>query len=174
MTSRTKHEFVDDNPYLVYSGDADTSYDGDSGSGGGGGGGSDSDILWVEIYGGIGPYNWATNPSSDIEATTNFSLTASVEEIKEAVDAGKIVKVFSKQQMSPTTVATIVFDMVSYDYISDNEVSKPVFISTAVGKVGSNMQFRTYKLDFAYGDGGYINQGRQYVSNLTPYPEFSS
>lgn len=36
--AEAKHEFIDDNPYIVYTGKPDTAYDGDNGGGGGGGG----------------------------------------------------------------------------------------------------------------------------------------
>ena len=39
MTEKTKHSFVDDNPYLVYTGEPDTAIEGGSGSGSGSGGG---------------------------------------------------------------------------------------------------------------------------------------
>lgn len=38
MVEKTKHSFVDDNPYLVYAGEVDTSIDGGSGGSGGSGG----------------------------------------------------------------------------------------------------------------------------------------
>ena len=35
--AETKHEFIDDNPYITYTGKPDTAYDGEGGGGGGGG-----------------------------------------------------------------------------------------------------------------------------------------
>ena len=46
--AETKHEFIDDNPYITYTGKPDTAYDGEGG-GGGGGGGSTIEIKSYEI-----------------------------------------------------------------------------------------------------------------------------
>ena len=45
--AETKHEFIDDNPYITYTGKPETAYDGEGG--GGGGGGSTIEIKSYEI-----------------------------------------------------------------------------------------------------------------------------
>lgn len=168
MTAKTKHAFVDDNPYLVYSGDVDTSYNGDSGGGGGGGGG-DAGVFWVEILGNRkDPSDWAINPASDANATTDFYLSATIEEIRAAVNAGKIVKAISHNQKSPNPNDTgnYIFDLCTYSTFSNNNVFKPIFVYTNVLKSGENLGYEAYIIDFAYGVDGYINQARRYAGTF--------
>lgn len=90
MTEKTKHEFVDDNPYLVYSGEVNTSYSGDSGSGGGGGGGGDagdSDVFWVTITSESPMNEWSTVETNPTTLSSDKSYT----EIVQAVKDGKTV-----------------------------------------------------------------------------------
>jgi hypothetical protein len=86
---KTKHEFVDDNPYLVYSGEPDTSVDN---AGGGGGGGGTNDIMRVYI-------NEAANRwDLDTSGLYNTALTANhtVNEIVQAINDNKEVVVYVK------------------------------------------------------------------------------
>lgn len=48
--AETKHEFIDDNPYITYTGKPDTAYDGE---GGGGGGGYTLPIASADTLGGV-------------------------------------------------------------------------------------------------------------------------
>ena len=48
--AETKHEFIDDNPYITYTGKPETAYDGE---GGGGGGGYTLPIASAETLGGV-------------------------------------------------------------------------------------------------------------------------
>ena len=49
--AETKHEFIDDNPYITYTGKPDTAYDGEGG--GGGGGGYTLPIASADTLGGV-------------------------------------------------------------------------------------------------------------------------
>lgn len=44
---KTKHEFIDDNPYLVYSGEPESTLD--NAGGGGGGGGDNANLFVIEV-----------------------------------------------------------------------------------------------------------------------------
>lgn len=89
MTEKTKHEFVDDNPYLVYSGDINASYNADSGSGGGGGGGDagDNGVFYVTITSETPMDNW----SNDDTNPTLLSSDKSHAEILQAITDGKTI-----------------------------------------------------------------------------------
>ena len=87
MTAKTKHAFVDDNPYLVYSGDVDTSYSGDSGGGGGGGGGDDEKTFFVTITGENPMDGWSGTLSDPETLSSDKSYT----EIVQAIADGKTV-----------------------------------------------------------------------------------
>lgn len=66
---KTKHEFVDDNPYLVYSGEPDTSVDN---AGGGGGGDDDSPFLYVTV-------------TEDLSTWTDEGIALTISENKDAI-----------------------------------------------------------------------------------------
>ena len=76
---KTKHAFVDDNPYLVYSGEPESTLDN---AGGGGGGGDDSPFLYVTVDEDFG--SWSTDP-------TALTINESYETIVNALQAGKEV-----------------------------------------------------------------------------------
>ncbi len=127
MTKKTKHEFVDDNPYLVYSGDIDTSYNGDSGSGGGdGGGGGGGDVgdngIFVVHITGAEVAGWST------VGTSNFNVTESIDDIVEAFLSGKKVIAIQVPRTSvPITDTLYQFDLNNVDIDSENDANNPVY-----------------------------------------------
>ena len=72
---KTKHEFVDDNPYLVYSGEPDATADN-------AGGGDDSPFLYVDVKEDI--LTWTQNQ-------INLTLSESPETVVDAMRTGKMV-----------------------------------------------------------------------------------
>lgn len=166
MTEKTKHEFVDDNPYLVYSGDIDASYSGDSGSGGGGGGDAGSGVFWVEITGNSkNPDEWANNPATDETATTDFTLSATVNEITEAINAGKIVKVIAEGE-----IGNFVFDMSSYTINPDDGTLIATFISLNVWVDGDTLNITSHILNVVNINNVYRNFGKKLTTNVEPNP----
>ena len=106
MVAKTKHEFVDDNPYLVYSGDLDTSYDGasESGGGGGGGGGDAGDnTFYVTVTG----TNLLTEWTDDQQNPEILSADKSYAEISQAVADGKNVIVKTPKTEEGTNFALL-------------------------------------------------------------------
>ena len=88
MTEKTKHSFVDDNPYLVYTGEPDTAIEGGSGSGSGDGGGSGAGgILYVTITGEKVMENWSDDQANPETLSSDKSST----EILQAIADGKTV-----------------------------------------------------------------------------------
>lgn len=77
---KTKHEFVDDNPYLVYSGEPESTLD--NAGGGGGGGGNDSPFLYVTVSEDLSTWE----PSG-----TSLTISESKETIANAMRNNKIV-----------------------------------------------------------------------------------
>ena len=101
--AETKHEFVDDNPYITYTGKTDTAYDGEGG--GGGGGGYTLPIASADTLGGVKIGDGleiaesgvlsvdVENPYFKVTATygnSAMTLDKSYNQIKEAIDSGKI------------------------------------------------------------------------------------
>ena len=82
---KTKHAFVDDNPYLVYSGEAEASLEG--GGGGGGGGGGNEKTFFVTITGDNPMEDW----SGDLSDPETLSSDKSYTEIVQAIADGKTV-----------------------------------------------------------------------------------
>jgi hypothetical protein len=84
---KTKHAFVDDNPYLVYSGEPDTSVD----NAGGDDGGNESNILFVGV-------------NEDITTWTSDGIILNISENKStivnAMQTGKIVLFVVRQTMA--------------------------------------------------------------------------
>lgn len=73
---KTKHEFIDDNPYICYAPDADaTIADTESGGGGGGGGDSESGVFIIDC----------------IEAGNTFTVDKSMSDITAAYNSGKCI-----------------------------------------------------------------------------------
>ena len=74
---KTKHQFVDDNPYLVYSGEPESTVDS-----AGGGGGDDSPFLYVTV---------SEDLSTWTESGIQLTIDVNKETIVNAIQAGKPV-----------------------------------------------------------------------------------
>lgn len=91
---KTKHAFVDDNPYLVYSGEPDSTVD-DAGGGSGGGGGNDGYFL--------------ITVTDLVDSTSGLTGKAdkSKSEVLDAVNNGKIP--FLKVEMSADNIRVVYY-----------------------------------------------------------------
>lgn len=170
MVAKTKHEFVDDNPYLVYSGDVDTSYDGASESGGGGGGGDagDSGVFWVEILGDSkNPDNWPINPGMS-GSTATLSLSATYDEIKNAINQGKIVKAISKNQNEDSSFNNYIFDLTTYTGATTG--GSAIFFEPFMYGGGSDLTIGFYIVSCVYDAQSSVTtvSGRTLMGTITP------
>jgi len=140
MVEKTKHSFVDDNPYLVYTGEPDTSIEG--GSGGSGGSGSDGGLFVV-----LANSNVTTWSSSG----TTVVLDMPLKDIIDAVKAGNnvVIKVWTGNG-APDFIYLYFSD---YSYAGGNETIhfydhtntyqfeihvRPGGLEVATGRISSN------------------------------------
>ena len=105
---KTKHTFVDDNPYLVYSGEPDTCV-----NNAGGGGGGDDNIFIVEMYADQG------QPKTDVLFDDIFNAVQAGKLVFLAGDPGTYGNEWVNVPMASCSRSRILFSSIKYITESD-------------------------------------------------------
>lgn len=135
---KTKHAFVDDNPYIVYSGDSDSTID-NAGGGSGGGGGNDGYFLVT-----------VTNPESTDTGMTGTADKSKTEVIN-AINNGKIVFLKLQEYDPEGDVNNKVFLALNSVNLTD-----PVLIMFNVLTLADDQTGKVlYQTEAQYGDSEY-------------------
>ena len=107
--AETKHEFIDDNPYITYTGKPETAYDGEGG--GGGGGGYELPIASADTLGGVkigDGLEIAESGVLSVDAETGVilfddgTLNASFNELKSLMEKGITPRFYTFYDDDPT------------------------------------------------------------------------